>query len=74
MGHAEYPGSRFWLLSKRQELLDYRKATQERKCQREREGKKHLGAATGSQECLEEYASGKVSDWISEVAQLTEFP
>lgn len=29
MWHAEYPGTRFELLPKRQELLDYRKAIQE---------------------------------------------
>ena len=31
VGHVKYPGSRFWLLLKRQEVLDYRKAGQERK-------------------------------------------
>ena len=37
------------------------------------EGKKHLGAAIGSQEYLDEYVSEKVSDWVSEVVQLAEF-
>lgn len=37
------------------------------------EGKKHLGAAIGSREYLDEYVSEKVSDWVSEVVQLAEF-
>ena len=34
VGYAEYPGSRLWLPLKRQEVMDYRKARQERKCER----------------------------------------
>ena len=37
------------------------------------EGQKHLGAAIGSQQYRDEYFSEKVSEWVSEVAQLAEF-
>ena len=37
------------------------------------EGKKHLGAMSGSREYLEEYASMKVTNWVSEVTKLGEF-
>ena len=34
---------------------------------------KHLGAALGSRSYLEEYVSGKVEDWVSQVTKLAEF-
>ena len=36
-------------------------------------GQKHLGAALGSREYLEEYVNEKVSNWVNEVTQLAEF-
>ena len=37
-------------------------------------GHRHLGAALGSRDCLEEYVSQKVEDWVAKVVQLAEFP
>ena len=37
------------------------------------EGRKHLGAALGSQSYLEEYVGGKVEDWVEEVTRLAAF-
>ena len=37
------------------------------------QGQKHLGAATGSREHLEEYVSKRVSSWINDIAKLAEF-
>ena len=37
------------------------------------QGQKHLGAAIGSREHLEEYVSKKVSNWINDIAKLAEF-
>ena len=37
------------------------------------QGQKHLGAVIGSQEHLEEYFSGKVTNWVSKVTKLAEF-
>ena len=37
------------------------------------QGQKHLGAAIGSREYLEEYVSEKVTNWINDIAQLVEF-
>ena len=37
------------------------------------QGHKHLGAALGSRSYLEEYVSGKVEDWVSQVTKLAEF-
>ena len=36
-------------------------------------GHRHLGAALGSREYLEEYVSQKVEDWFAQVVQLAEF-
>ena len=36
-------------------------------------GHRHLGAALGSREYLEEYVSQKVEDWVAQVVQLAEF-
>ena len=36
------------------------------------EGKRHLGAALGSKDFRDEYASGKVSDWCDELDRLSE--
>ena len=36
------------------------------------QGQKHLGAAIGSREYLEEYVSEKVTDWINDIAKLAE--
>ena len=35
-------------------------------------GKRHLGAALGSKNFRDEYASGKVSDWCNELDRLSE--
>ena len=35
-------------------------------------GKGHLGAALGSKNVRDEYASGKVSDWCNELDRLSE--
>ena len=37
------------------------------------QGQKHLGAAIGSREYLEEYVSEKVTNWINDIAKLAEF-
>ena len=37
------------------------------------EGRKHLGAALGSQSHLEQYVGAKVEDWVEEVMKLAEF-
>ena len=77
LGHFEYPGSRFWLPLKRHEVMDYRKAGQERKCERNvsitMEGKNHRRAAIGSREHQEEFVIEKVSGLDSEIVQLAEF-
>ena len=37
------------------------------------QGQRHLGAAIGSQEYVEEYVNDKVANWISEITKLAEF-
>ena len=37
------------------------------------QGQRHLGAAIGSREYVEEYVNDKVANWISEIAKLAEF-
>ena len=37
------------------------------------QGQRHLGAALGSREYFEDYVNGKVEEWVSEVAKLSEF-
>ena len=37
------------------------------------QGQRHLGAALGSREYLEEYVFSKVEDWVSQVVKLEEF-
>ena len=37
------------------------------------QGQRHLGAAIGSQEYVEEYVNDKVNSWISEITKLAEF-
>ena len=37
------------------------------------EGRKHLGAALGSRDFLEEYVGEKVEEWVAQVARLAEF-
>ena len=63
------------------EMLDCRKAGQEGKSDRSIQGNKHyvrvegkkpLGAVIGWQEYLDEYISGKVSEWVGEVVKLAE--
>ena len=34
---------------------------------------KHLGMVIGSREYLEEYVSGKATNWVSEITKLAEF-
>ena len=36
-------------------------------------GQRHLGAALGSREYLEEYVGSKVEDWVSQVVKLAQF-
>ena len=37
------------------------------------QGQRHLGAVLGSREYFEDYVNGKVEEWVSEVAKLSEF-
>ena len=37
------------------------------------QGHRHLGAAIGSREYVEEYVNDKVANWISEITKLAEF-
>ena len=37
------------------------------------QGQRHLGAAIGSREYVEEYVNDKVTSWISEITKLAEF-
>ena len=37
------------------------------------QGQRHLGAAIGSRECVEEYVDDKVTSWISEITKPAEF-
>jgi len=37
------------------------------------QGQRHLFAAIGSREYVEEYVNDKVTSWISEIAKLAEF-
>ena len=37
------------------------------------QGQRHLGAAVGSREYVEEYVNDKVTSWISEITKLAEF-
>ena len=37
------------------------------------QGQRHLGAAPGSREYLEEYVGSKVEDWVTQVVKLAEF-
>jgi len=37
------------------------------------QGQRHLGAALGSREYLEQYVGSKVEDWVSQVVKLAEF-
>ena len=37
------------------------------------QGQRHLGAAVGSREYVEEYENDNLTNWISEIANLAEF-
>ena len=37
------------------------------------QGQRYLGAVLGSREYFEDYVNGKVEEWVSEVAKLSEF-
>ena len=62
-----------WIVAKPAKEESVRKAFKNTSINVTVQGQKDLGAATGSRECLEEYVSEKVTNWINDVAKLAEF-
>ena len=64
----------YWIIAKPDKKESVKEEFKETSIKITLEGKKNLNAATGLREYLDEFFSDKVSDWVSEVAQLAEFP
>ena len=62
-----------WIIAKPAKEENVREVFKETSINVTVQGQKHLGAAIGSREYLEEYVSEKVSNWVHEVATLAEF-
>ena len=63
-----------WLILKDSELLDHAKSVfQDSKIKITVEGKRHLGAAIGSQNFRQSYCEEKINDWCDEIDQLAKF-
>ena len=81
VGHPKCNRSSFWLLSKWQcwiitksdrEII-VKEAFKATAINVTAQGQRHLGAAIGSREYVEEYVNDKVTNWISEITKLTKF-
>ena len=69
-----YPNAKkCWLISKPEKVEHARVIFEGTAINISTQGQKHLGAALGSREYLEEYVGSKVEDWISQVVKLAEF-
>ena len=62
-----------WIIAKPAKEESVRKAFKDTSINVTVQGQKHLGAAIGSREYLEEYVSEKVTNWINDIAKLAEF-
>ena len=62
-----------WIIAKPAKVESVGEAFKETSINVTVQGQKHLGAATGPREHLEEYVSKKVSSWINDIAKLAEF-
>ena len=61
-----------WIIAKPAKEESVREAFKDTSINVTVQGQKHLGAARGSKEYLEEYVSEKVINWINEIAKLAE--
>ena len=61
-----------WIIAQPAKEESVREAFKDRSINVTIQGQKHLGAAIGSKEYLEEYVSEKVINWINEIAKLAE--
>ena len=62
-----------WIIAKPAKEESVREAFKDTSINVAVQGQKHLGAVIGSREYLEEYVSGKVTNWINDIAKLAEF-
>ena len=62
-----------WIIAKPAKEESVREAFKDTSINVTVQGQKHLGAAIGSREYLEEYVSEKVTNWINDIAKLAEF-
>ena len=62
-----------WIIAKPAKEESVREAFKDTSINVTVQGQKHLGAAIGSREYLEEYFSEKVTNWINDIAKLAEF-
>lgn len=69
-----YPNAKkCWIITKPDKESIVKEAFKETALNITTQGQKHLGAAIGSREYVEDYVSNKVSNWVSEVTRLAEF-
>ena len=62
-----------WIIAKPEKEALVREAFKDTVINVTAEGQKHLGAAIGSRDYLQDYVNEKVTSWVNEVAQLAEF-
>ena len=62
-----------WIIAKPAKEESVREAFKDTSINVTVQGQKHLGAAIGSREYLEEYVSKEVPSWINDIAKLAEF-
>ena len=62
-----------WIIAKPAKEESVREAFKDTSINVTVQGQKHLGAAIGSREYLEEYVREKVTNWINDIAKLAEF-
>ena len=69
-----YPnGKKCWIITKPDREITVKEAFKGTAINVTVQGQRHLGAAIGSREYVEEYVNDKVTSWISEITKLAEF-
>ncbi|XP_074605797.1 uncharacterized protein LOC141858854 [Acropora palmata] len=69
-----YPnGKKCWIITKPDREIIVKEAFKGTAINVTVQGQRHLGAAIGSREYVEEYVNDKVTSWISEITKLAEF-
>ena len=66
-------GKKCWIITKPDREIIMKEAFKGTAINVTAQGQRHLSAAIGSREYVEEYVNDKVANWISEIAKLAEF-